>query len=172
MITPHEAKEPLDPKVPLLDHVTMSNQLHQFIRVCPFFMVNSQHMSKEIINSILRRAYNWNSWFQLGLPASAMNLLEKVGHFISKRGDYIQEQISGKRVFSAHVTNATDEATGADSWISAKAAVVNRCQQGVSFSQLSIELSIEFLDFDRVMLSMHSVHVSLHCLESECVNIT
>lgn len=38
-----------------------------------------------------------------------MNLLEKVGHFISKRGDYIQEQISGKRVFSAHVTNATDE---------------------------------------------------------------
>jgi len=39
-----------------------------------------------------------------------MNLLEKVGHFISKRGDYIQEQISGKRVFSAHVTNATDEA--------------------------------------------------------------
>jgi len=38
-----------------------------------------------------------------------MNLLEKVGNFISKRGDYIQEQISGKRVFSAHITNATDE---------------------------------------------------------------
>lgn len=41
-----------------------------------------------------------------------MNLLEKVGNFISKRGDYIQEQISGKRVFSAHITNATDEAGG------------------------------------------------------------
>ena len=39
-----------------------------------------------------------------------MNLLEKVGNFISKRGDYIQEQISGKRVFLAHITNATDEA--------------------------------------------------------------
>ena len=49
---------------------------------------------------------------QIGLADGPMNLLEKVGNFISKRGDYIQEQISGKRVFSAHITNATDEAGG------------------------------------------------------------
>ena len=36
-----------------------------------------------------------------------MNLLEKVGDFIAKRGEDIHQQISGKRVFSAHITNAT-----------------------------------------------------------------
>ena len=69
-------------------------------------------MSKEIINSLILRFLRTTGQLeQLGRPAALpMNLLEKVGHFISKRGDYIQEQISGKRVFSAHVTNATDEA--------------------------------------------------------------
>jgi len=75
-------------------------------------------MSKEIINSLILRFLRTTGQLeqleQLGRPAAPaalpMNLLEKVGHFISKRGDYIQEQISGKRVFSAHVTNATDEA--------------------------------------------------------------
>ena len=36
-----------------------------------------------------------------------MNLLEKVGDFIAKRGEDLHQQISGKRVFSAHITNAT-----------------------------------------------------------------
>ena len=36
-----------------------------------------------------------------------MNLLEKVGYFIAKRGEDLHQQISGKRVFSAHITNAT-----------------------------------------------------------------
>ena len=38
-----------------------------------------------------------------------MNILEKVGHFISKRGDDVNEQISGQRSFCALISNATDE---------------------------------------------------------------
>ncbi|CAJ1373530.1 unnamed protein product [Effrenium voratum] len=38
-----------------------------------------------------------------------MNILEKVGDFISKRGEDLQKQISGVRVFSAYITNATDD---------------------------------------------------------------
>lgn len=110
MIPSHQARDPLDPKVPLLDHVTMSNQFSIFRgqNTCPKKSSTPWSFAERTTGQLEQLE-------QLGRPAFSaahqpMNLLEKVGHFISKRGDYIQEQISGKRVFSAHVTNATDEA--------------------------------------------------------------